>query len=79
MPCRTGTGITALRIKRRQVSQNVPAQISGPGHTTMLKPRKRTGGPTGSTNGTWRIFDTRQLSWIALAITGLVLFAYMTG
>jgi hypothetical protein len=45
----------------------------------MLKPRKRTGGPIGSANGNWRIFDTRQLSWIALAIAGLVLFAYMTG
>ena len=45
----------------------------------MLKPRKRTDGQRGSANGNWRIFDARQLSWIALAITGLVLFAYMTG
>lgn len=45
----------------------------------MLEPRKRTGGPARPANGSWRIFDTRQLSWIALAIAGLVLFAYMTG
>lgn len=45
----------------------------------MLKPRKRTGGQAGFANRNWRIFDARQLSWIALAITGLVVFAYMTG
>jgi hypothetical protein len=44
----------------------------------MFKPTKRTGQPRFA-SGNWLLFDARELSWIALAITGLLLFAYMTG
>jgi hypothetical protein len=62
----------------RNVAREVAPNSSEQGRATMLKPRKRTSGQA-SANGNWRIFDARQLSWIALAITGLVVFAYMTG
>lgn len=59
--------------------REVAPKSSEQGRAKMLKPKKRIGGQAGFANGTWRIFDAQQLSWIALAIAGLVLFAYMTG
>jgi hypothetical protein len=34
---------------------------------------------TRSADSGWLMFDASQLSWIMLAVTGLLLFAYMTG
>ena len=45
----------------------------------VSKFKKRLASRTRPARGGWLIFDASQLSWIMLAISGLLLFAYMTG
>jgi len=44
----------------------------------MSKFKKRLASRTKSAHGGRLMFDASQLSWITLAITGLLLFAYIT-
>ena len=44
----------------------------------MSKFKKRLASRTKPAHGGWFMFDASQLSWIMLAISGLLLFAYMT-
>jgi hypothetical protein len=45
----------------------------------VSKFKKRLASRTKSARGGLFMFDASQVSWILLAITGLLLFAYMTG
>jgi hypothetical protein len=46
----------------------------------MSKLKKRSGSRRARlASGEWLMFDASELSWIALAIGGILLFAYMTG
>jgi hypothetical protein len=45
----------------------------------MSKLKKRPGSRPRFAIDDWLMFDASQLSWIALAIGGVLLFAYMTG
>jgi hypothetical protein len=44
----------------------------------MSKFKKRLASRTKPANGGWFMFDASQLSWIMLAVSGLLLFAYLT-
>jgi hypothetical protein len=44
----------------------------------MSKPKKRPGSRSTSALGDWLLFDSRQLSWIAIAISVVLLFALMS-
>jgi hypothetical protein len=45
----------------------------------MSKFKKRLASRTKPAHGGWFMFDASELSWIMLAISGLLLFAYLTG
>lgn len=45
----------------------------------MSKFKKRLASRTKPARGGWLMFDASQLSWIMLAISALLVFAYMTG
>ena len=45
----------------------------------MSKLKKRPGIRARLASGEWLMFDAGELSWIALAISGVLLFAYMIG
>lgn len=45
----------------------------------MPKSRKRPGGASRFAINDWLLFDASELSWIALAVGGVLSFAYLTG
>jgi hypothetical protein len=45
----------------------------------MSKFKKRLASRTKAVRGGWVVFDANERWWIMLAVSGLLLFAYMTG